>query len=539
MTITNELEKKLASLRQDYRNKLPEKIDEISTIWKSIKKQADTETMTLFHRKAHSLHGSANTYGYTDIGKVGANLENIARSILDNPQLITENSVTIDKLLDELKILAASEDNQPQEIQKVEAATDLAKVVYLLDNDTSWEINFASQITTFGYEILRFNEVKLLIDQLKKQKPTILIININLVDEQLQNLLIDKNRQLDDSKIPIIFISTSGEFDLRLKAVRLGGKGYFIKPFLIEDLVSQIDFLLQIDIEPSRILIVDDEIDVASYNAAILEQAKMKTSIITKANEIDRALHEFNPDLILIDILMPDCNGLELATIIRQQAIFQSTPIIYLSAEEDQEKQLNAMELGADDFLTKSTPSKYLIMTIRNRVARYKKLRSLTVRDNLTGLYNYSFMLKQLEIELKESMQLHNPLSVALIDLDKFKNINETYSHQAGDHVLKSLGLMISKRLHANDIVGRYGGENFLVILPNTTLEAAKTLIDDLRKQFLTINYSWNEQIFNASFSAGIASFPDFHTGDELLEAARESITKSKKLGRNRVEAAT
>jgi diguanylate cyclase (GGDEF)-like protein len=536
MTNTIDLENKVTMLREDYKNKLPNKIDEISNIWKKLTEKSDSELLSLFHNKVHSLHGTADTFGFMELGKTAVLLENVAKSLVENPELIPKISTNVDQLLNALKELVVREERNPQIIQKIEVATNQALMIYLLD-DMNWENNLASQMTTFGYQVQRFDDVELLVEQLNKQYPAVLIININLVNDQLQNMLIAKNEK-SDSIVPIIFLSTSGEFSLRLKAARLGGEAYLIKPFLIDDLISRIDFFLKSETEPYRILIIDDEIDVASYNAAILEQANMKTCIITKSNEVDRALHEFNPDLILIDLFMPDCNGLELATIIRQQNIFQSTPIIYLSAEEDQLKQLNAMKLGADDFLTKSTKSTYLIMTIRNRVERYKKLRSLMVTDNLTGLYNHSFIQNQLEIELKESMSLHNPLSIALIDLDKFKSINDTYGHQAGDHVLRSLGLVIRKRLHVNDIVGRYGGEKFLVILPNTSLESAKTIIDELRKHFLTLNYSWNQQVFNASFSAGIASFPDFHTASELIEAASESMAKSKQAGRNCVETA-
>jgi len=524
--INNDLENQLTKLREDYKHKLPDKIAEINKIWIKLKKQSDSETLGLFRRQVHSLHGTADTFGFTELGKTAARLEAIAKSLIDNPEFVTKSISQVEDLLNELKTLAAGEENQAKIIKK-EAAAENAMLIYLLEDDNSWENNLTSQMTTFGYEIERFSEIELFIEQLNKKYPAILIINIHLVNEQLHTMLIAKNEK-SDTKIPIVFISTSGEFSLRLKAVRLGGEAYFIKPFLTDDLVNKIDYLLKSEVEPPRILIVDDEMDVATYNAAILQNAKMKTYIITKSNEIDRALHEFNPDLILIDIVMPDCNGLELAAIIRQQSIFQSTPIIYLSSEDDQQKQLDAMKLGADDFLTKSTQSTYLIMTIRNRVERYKKLRSLMVTDNLTGLYNHSFMQNQLEIELKEAMQLHNPLSIALIDLDKLKSINDTYGHQAGDHVFRSLGLMLHKRLHATDIVGRYSGEKFLIILPNTSLELAKSTLEELRKHFLTLNYSWNQQMFNASFRVGIASFPDFHTTDELIEAAEELMSKSR-----------
>lgn len=531
------IEETLAKLREDFKNKLPEKISEINTIWRQLTQQPDSENIKLFHLKTHSLHGSSFTYGYPQIGQAAAELEAIIKSLLDKPELVNQNSEKISELLKKLATLSKQEDNTTPE-QNASEDTQLERSIYVYDDDFKWENDLSEQVATFGYKIQKFDEEEIFIKKLQNKIPAILIINIDLVTAKLQDTLLSIIKKFRSS-ISILFVASSGEFTLRLKSVRLGGEGYFIKPFLIDDLINQIDELLKLKSQISRVLIVDDEIEVAKYYATILAQANMKTSYISKSKDIDRALHESNPDLILIDLLMPECDGVELATIIRQQSTYQSVPIIYLSAEQDQLTQLKAMKFGADDFVTKSTPPEYLILKIKNRIIRYKKLRSLLVTDNLTGLYNHSFIVNQLELELKKSIQSHNPLSVVLIDFDRFRTINDTYGHQAGDHVLKSFGLMLTKRLNAKDIIGRYSNDIFLIILPNTSGEAAKTIIDEIRKHFLTLNYSWNQQIFNTTFSAGIASFPEFHTTPELLEAASRAVDISKKSGRNRVEVAT
>lgn len=537
MTNMSDVEDKLAKLRKEYQSQLPSKLEKIAKIWQGIVLHPNQESLILFHRSIHSLHGSANTYGYNELGKTAGILEKIAKTLLDEPKLTAEQSAKVEELLASLNKLAGKGAESQKIVKQAALPEEQNKTVYLLDDDMNWMSKLTSEMNTFGYKIQKFQEIDTFIEKLDQVSPGILIVDINLVNDQLQNRLSMLYNQKVEIKLPIIFVSTSGEFTLRLKAVRLGGDAYFIKPFLTEDLISRIDKIQKSEIEPIRVLIIDDEMDVASYNSAILEQANMNTNIITRANEIDRALHQFNPDVILMDLAMPDCNGLELAAIIRQQSAFQSIPIIYLSAEEDQFTQLKAMKIGADDFITKATQQEYMVMIIKNRAERYQSLLSLIVKDHLTGIYNHSFILKQLEIELKESMQLHNPLSIAIIDLDKIESINEVYGHQAGDHVLKSLALMIQKKLRPNDIIGRYSGLNFLIILPNTTNETAKTMIDELRKQFIMINYSWNDQIFNATFSAGIASFPEFHSSNDLLKAASESMSNSKKAGRNRTEA--
>lgn len=538
MTKSDEVEKTLEKLREDYKTKLPEKISELNGIYKKLTKSFSQEELKNFYIKVHNLHGTAGTFGYPELGEIAAQLEKLIKQSMERSDGLIEKAADIQKLLDSLQSQAVSEEKTAVIEKPVESTSaEENKLIYLLDDDLSWDYDLSGKIQKFGYQVIKFDEVGALVSEYNKTVPAIFIININLVNTQFTDLL-EKQNQNGNKKIPIIVISDSGEFSKRLQAVRLGSEVFFVKPFLIDDLVNQIDSLLKPETVSYRILIVDDEADVANYYAAILQQANMKTCVINKSSEIDRVLHEFKPDLILIDLVMPDCNGLELASIIRQQKLYQSTPIIYLSAEEDHMKQLNAMKLGADDFITKSTEPVYLIMRIKTRIERFKKVSAMMVKDNLTGLYNHSFMLSQLEIEIKKAMQTHNPLSIVLIDLDRFKKINDNYGHQAGDHVLRSLALMITKKLHANDIVGRFSGDKLLVILPNMTADYAKGLIEELRKQFLTLNYSWNQQIFNASFSAGIAAFPDFHSAAELIESAAESTAQAKKNGRNKVEVA-
>ena len=532
-----DIKKSLEILREDYKNKLPDKINQINEMWQNLLDNPNLDNVTLFHFKIHNLHGASGTYGFTQLSEHAKSIENLIKPLLDKPDQINQISTQVTDLLKSLSSQIDREDKNFHIFESVdiEGSVSVNRSIYLLDDDLNWGRDLSTKIAAFSYQMQKFENVDLFIEHLTKQNPGVLIINIKLVDEKLHEYLIAL-KEKTETKIHIAFISNSGEFSLRLKAVRMGGEAFFIKPFSTDDLIKKIEHLIKPTNESYRILIIDDDAEVADYYATILEQANMKTSVINKSRDIDLVLHEFQPDLILTDIYMPDCNGLELAAIIRQQSLYLSTPIIYLSSEDDELKQISAMKLGADGFITKSTNPILLVMLIRNRIERYKQLVSLMVSDNLTGLYNRSFILDQLTIEFKKSLQLHNPLSIALIDIDRFKKVNDNYGHQAGDQVLKSLGLMIKNRLHANDLVGRFDSEKFLVVMPNTTADSAKSVIDELRQQFLKLNYSWDQQIFNATFSAGIASFPEFHTTSDLLQATTESLEKAKNAGRNRVE---
>jgi CheY-like chemotaxis protein len=155
---------------------------------------------------------------------------------------------------------------------------------------------------------------------------------------------------------------------------------------------------------------------------------------------------------------MVACDGFELATVIRQQEEFVGISIVFLSAESNIGRQLFALRLGGDDFLIKPIEPDHLVSVVTSRVERSRVLRSFMVRDSLTGLLNHTAIKEQLEIQLARTRRLNGKLSFAMLDIDHFKTVNDTYGHSVGDRVLKSLSRLLQQRLRETDIVGRAGG---------------------------------------------------------------------------------
>jgi diguanylate cyclase (GGDEF)-like protein len=243
----------------------------------------------------------------------------------------------------------------------------------------------------------------------------------------------------------------------------------------------------------------------------------------------------FNPDLILMDMYMPVCNGEDLCKIIRQYESFTSIPIVFLSSEADVQKQLNAMKIGADDFLTKGIDPEHLITSITTRIQRHRVLSSFMIRDSLTGLLNHTTSKKQLESMITKAQKLNTPLSFAMIDIDHFKKVNDTYGHPTGDKVIKSLSRLLQKRLRKTDSIGRYGGEEFAIVLWNTDAKSAKKILDEIREDFSKIEHLHEGKVFFTTFSSGIAEFPGFVTSADLSNAADRALYVAKKQGRNQV----
>jgi diguanylate cyclase (GGDEF)-like protein len=349
--------------------------------------------------------------------------------------------------------------------------------------------------------------------------------------ETVRALQMEHNNQL-----PVFFLSVRDDVSARLQAIRTGGKNYFVKPVDIGVLVDALDKVIVAE-EPEqyRVLIVDDSEVQAKVNAMHLAKAGIASRIITNPINVLRALEEFIPDLLLLDLYMPECTGLELAQVIRQMKAFVSLPIVYLSAETDREKQLAAVGIGGDDFLTKPIKPDHLISAVASRIERYRQLRALMLRDSLTGLLNHTSVRERLGQEIVLSARNSQPLALAMIDIDNFKKVNDTYGHATGDRVLKALTHIFTRRLRQSDIIGRYGGEEFVVILPNTDEKAALQTLDELREAFSLVRHISDGREFNVTFSCGVASFPRQQTPATLSEAADRAMYVAKRQGRNQV----
>jgi diguanylate cyclase (GGDEF)-like protein len=232
---------------------------------------------------------------------------------------------------------------------------------------------------------------------------------------------------------------------------------------------------------------------------------------------------------------MPDCNGFELSQVIRQIDSYVNIPIVFLSDEKDLGRKLDALSIGGDDFLSKPVEAWHLVSSVTSRVLRGRTLRKNADTDGLTGLLNHSKSKERLEVEIARAKRENTTLSFAMLDIDHFKHVNDTYGHPAGDRVLKSLANLIKQRLRGYDSIGRYGGEEFVVILPNTDIESAYIIMDELRIAFSQINHYNESGNFSCQFSCGITYFPDFECGINLTLEADKALYKAKESGRNKV----
>ena len=246
-------------------------------------------------------------------------------------------------------------------------------------------------------------------------------------------------------------------------------------------------------------------------------------------------------DVVLLDWELPDGTGIELITEILNSSPTGWLPIIMVTSHTNPEKIKEAIEAGATDFIRKPAEEIELLARIFSAL-RIKALQDLLLEtsnhDPLTGLYNRRYMDDRIDQELRRCKRYHRPFSLAMIDIDYFKKVNDTYGHEIGDNVLRLLASELKLNLRKSDIVSRYGGEEFVIALPETTIENAHFVLDKIRKQISEIFIPSDEGTeFKITFSGGIAACSESvpMNPTDMIKIADKNLYEAKNLGRNRI----
>lgn len=542
------LQKKLEVLRKAYLERLPGEIRRIREEWNDFLSGATRgEGLAELHRRVHSITGSSSTFGFTALSQCTRKLEKLLKSVVTGSCSMDEEMIgTISGQVAELtggafeKPLEETELTKPGHYvprQSLLPGERMKKLIFLVEDDLTQLRTLAMQIAHFGYAVKKFSRLEGLDEAVRQDRPSAIIMDVIFPEGNFAGIeMVKRIRGEWESQIPVVFISVRIDLDARLQAVRAGGEAYFVKPVNIIELIEELDVLTnRKEVESYRVLIIEDEIELGAYYASILNEAGMVTAICNKPLEVLDPLIDFKPDLILMDMYMPECNGQELAKIIRQMHAYISIPIVFLSSETDIRRQLAALSHGGDDFLVKPIQPEHLISSVAIRAERMRIMRSLMELDGLTGLLNHTRTNEQLNIAVSRAARLKGELTLAMIDIDRFKTINDTYGHPTGDRVLVAISRLLQQRLRKTDILGRLGGEEFAVIMSDTGVEMARQVVDEIRASFAEIRHQSEEGDFSVTFSCGLAGYPRHVDAGRLFRAADKALYRAKREGRNRV----
>ena len=297
----------------------------------------------------------------------------------------------------------------------------------------------------------------------------------------------------------------------------------------------------QINSSPLTVLVIEDHPDQRDLLAIVLQREGYR--VITAANGLEalKKLETENVQIALSDIMMPKMDGFELIKRIRSNPILKSIYLILITARIQEGDRVRGLDLGADDYITKPFSFSELLARIRvgSRVVQYQQhLEYQTQVDSLTGLFNRRAFEKKINEEFERSKRYHNPLSVLLLDIDNFKMINDSYGHHGGDAALVKISETFRERTRQSDFPSRYGGEEFVLILPETDQDSALQVATKIHDSIRTSAFGTATRPFALTVSIGVSSTSARFYSDwrELVDDADRALYIAKNSGKDRIE---
>jgi two-component system, cell cycle response regulator len=299
---------------------------------------------------------------------------------------------------------------------------------------------------------------------------------------------------------------------------------------------------------PGRILVVDDNQDNIEIIATRLRFRGYEILEASDGTEALRQVREKAPDLLLLDVMLPDIDGYEISRRIKGATDLPFIPIILVTARDSTQDKVAGLDAGADDYLTKPINFPELEARVRSmlRIKRLqdeleeknRELERLSISDGLTGLFNHRHIHGLLAEEYERVERTNDCMSVAMFDLDRFKSVNDTYGHQAGDRVLIDLAEILRETARDIDRLGRYGGEEFIALLPETCIEDAAVFVERVRREVARRAFDiGRDEPLRMTLSAGVATYPHelVDSVESLVRLADEALYTAKAAGRDRV----
>jgi diguanylate cyclase (GGDEF)-like protein len=384
-----------------------------------------------------------------------------------------------------------------------------------------------------GYAVDRLESSEELKEMLGSLAPDLIVIDAGFFDE-IEHLgeFVKRVRQRVNGKLPLLAFSEHNDLNARLKAMRAGVDSFIPMPMPAHEASLRVREMIDSDSEnPFRVMIVEDDRSQAMFAESVLRKAGMDTLAVTDPLDTLERLERFKPDLVLMDLYMPNITGMELTAIIRERDQFINTPIVFLSGEQDSEKHYEALSAGGDDFLAKPIRPRYLISAVTNRARRARLLarkRVLDPKDSTTGLYHRTYVIDRLNELLAHEDRSQQPGGVLFIEVEGAHAVREKKGLAAYEPVMRQVSATIASFARPDELAARYGDSSFLLLSPVRDLAELEALARQMAERLGHELIEVERHRVPVAARIGVAAFtPQIADAADMLNAAERACARA------------
>lgn len=534
-TTDAETEDALTALRAEYAATLPAQIEELRTLVTAYYADpASAVDRRRLENLSHRLAGTAGSYGFVDVSRAAARIQNaLGGQDLPQPALATEIHLAL------MEAEAAVTAGLRPTIGLPPRSPAHRSTVLLVGVDGQTR------------RVIREAGRRILVETVAVKDWAAAVAHLanGTVNAVLFDMAFAANASLLRSVTPsgaqgeptLGVVGDETSTSERVEAVGMGARVFLGRRADSAACQEALGRLLIRAEEKSRILLAEDDPHFAAFVRVVLEKSGMEVHLVSTVDALIPALERVQPDLLMLDQILIGAMGVELCRAVRLSGRWLSLPIVLITQVQQRSTRLAAYLGGVDDFIQKPVQADELLVRVQARLRRARELHEQTDRDPLTGLLNRRMFTEQANIRVSEARRHGRPLSLALLDIDHFKLVNDRFGHAVGDMVLSALGRLLSTRFRAEDLRGRWGGEELVIAFPGQVLGDVLQTTDHLRQEFSAIRFQGPDRVpFHVTFTAGVVQLgPDGTDLGALIGAADRYLYQAKANGRNRVLART
>jgi diguanylate cyclase (GGDEF)-like protein len=525
----------MARLIEVFARESHERIAESAQFLDALERDAgDARAVEELMRRFHGFAGIGGFEGFELVNSAGARAESECRKLMKAGEAPAAQTVRrwrtmitfIENEVNEIQrawrnvIVMPTEADEEEETRPVRRVYD----VLLVEDDADVHALLGPRLVAEGFNV---RSVYTHEDAMSAMSipPHALIVDVGLPDGSGYEVVSALRSIPERENAPVFIISARESFRDKVEGIRSGADAYFRKPLDCEALIRRLRSLVESrDDSVARILSVEDDPAQSAYLHAILEGAGYEVRSCADPKHFESELLHFNPHLIVMDILIPGVSGYELARFARQLDEHQTTPILFLTSEREMHTRIESMRSGGDEHIEKPVSANLLLAAVEARLQRSRQIRHFLDHDSLTGLYNRTAFTRRAQAWLRGS-DGGDSAALVMIDVDRFKAINDQHGHAYGDQVLSRLGSFLRNNVRVSDVVSRYGGEEFAMLVDDVSESEVVRLVDRLREEFASMQ--------QATFSAGVALISHRSSFADSMRAADAALYRAKASGRN------